>query len=321
MSDAATEQQVDRTGVVLRTADHYGLIGSLLTPAGHTTKPAEPTSDSAAGAAGYEKIAVVLHPATGVDYQLYRKFAEFLAGSYGWPTLIYDLRGCGLSAFTTDKKNADITMSDWILYDVPAATTWLRNRYPEHKIVGIGHSVGAHGQLAVQGREAPVDATVMIASHAGVTNTVRGPLERAKVWGFFNVVTPVCKKMLGYVPTEVVGFGKQVPIGVLDQWASWTNKPGYFFQDSNLDLCQRFEEATGPVLSVAFSDDPWAYREAVDVLTDQLRRADVEKWDVLAGVDSPGEIGHMGFFRAQNQQLWPRVARWIRQSVTADVSA
>ncbi|CAI36538.1 hypothetical protein COJE103337_09190 [Corynebacterium jeikeium] len=38
--------------------------------------------------------AVVLHPATGVDMNLYRKFAAFLA-SRGWAALIYDLRGAG----------------------------------------------------------------------------------------------------------------------------------------------------------------------------------------------------------------------------------
>lgn len=45
--------------------------------------------------------AVALHPATGVDMHLYRKFAVFLA-ERGWAGLIYDFRGTGDSATPGD---------------------------------------------------------------------------------------------------------------------------------------------------------------------------------------------------------------------------
>ena len=101
--------------------------------------------------AGEEPVrkAVALHPATGVDMHLYRKFAVFLA-ERGWAGLIYDFRGTGESAKPGDKSNRMIRMSDWILKDVPSATRALKERFPGAQHVAVAHSVGAHGMLATQ---------------------------------------------------------------------------------------------------------------------------------------------------------------------------
>lgn len=120
--------------VTITTDDGHQLVGQLLLP--------ETDSEDT-------RAAVVLHPATGVNQHLYRKFAEHLIVR-GWPTLIYDLRGSGLSEQPGDAKNKDMKMSDWILHDVPSATRWLQERYPDRKILAVGHSVGAHGMIATQ---------------------------------------------------------------------------------------------------------------------------------------------------------------------------
>lgn len=254
--------------------------------------------------------ATVLHPATGVDMNLYRKFAIHLAEA-GMPALIYDFRGTGASATGDAKRDRGIRMSDWILYDVPAATVALKEKFPNAKHVGVGHSVGAHGMLATQA-EKPVDAMVMIASHAGITRTISTAAERAKVWTIFNVVTPVCSRLMGYVPVETLGVGKSIPVGVMTQWSKWTKKKQYFFDDPEFNLAERFAQATGPLLSVVFTDDLWANRLAVDILTNQTAQCDVVKRDVEAGKGTKnGPIGHMGFYRSKNRQLWPEVTAWI----------
>ena len=103
--------------VTITTDDGHELVGQLLLP--------EAGSEDT-------RAAVVLHPATGVNQHLYRKFAEHLAGR-GWPTFVYDLRGSGLSEQPGDAKNKDMKMSDWILHDVPAATRWLQERYAQQE--------------------------------------------------------------------------------------------------------------------------------------------------------------------------------------------
>lgn len=258
--------------------------------------------------------AVVLHPATAVDMHLYRKFAAFLA-SRGWAALIYDLRGTGESALPGDKSNRGIRMSDWIIKDVPAATRALKERFPAAKHAAVGHSVGAHGMLATQYEE-PVEAMVMVASQAGITRTIRTASERAKIWTIFNLVTPLCAKLMGYVPVDKLGVGKTIPLGVMLQWRRWTSQGQYFFEDPEFDFGERFAQAEGPVLSVVMEDDLWAHRGAVDILTDRLDRADVVKRDIEAGEGTVnGPVGHMGFYRSKHKDLWPEVTEWLEQKV------
>lgn len=287
--------------VSIPTDDGRELSGQLFVPTGSDGTP---------------DAVVAMHPATGVDYNLYLKFGQYLAGR-GWPTLIYDLRGSGFSERPGDRSDASMRMSDWILRDVPSATNWLRARYPRSRLLAVGHSVGAHGQAAVGSREAPVDALAMIASHAGVTRLIRGRAERAKVWTIFNVAIPALTRVLGYVPVARLGMGRSIPVGVLTQWARWSRTPGYFFDDADFDLAERFSELSIPVLSMVFSDDPWANRTAANVLTDTMVRADVTKRDVQVGPggEIAGPVDHMGFFRSQNRQLWPLVADWLAEQL------
>ena len=256
-------------------------------------------------------LAVILHPATGVTLHLYRKFAEFIAQQKNCPVMIYDVRGSGESAKPTDDKDKSMKMSDWILRDVPGATAFFKEKYPNRTYVGIGHSVGAHGMMATQ-CEQPVDVMVQIASHAGITKTISTFPERAKIWTVFNIITPITSRFMGRVPVEELGMGHQIPVGVMNQWATWTRKDDYFFGDPAFDMSERFGKATGPLLSVVFTDDLWANRRAVDILTDRLTSADVTKMDIEAGKGTAnGPVGHMGFYRTKNAKLWPQILDWV----------
>lgn len=168
-------------------------------------------------------------------------------------------------------------MSDWIIEDVPAATRALKGRFPDAKHAAVG---------------------------------------RAKVWAIFNVVTPVCARLMGYVPVDKLGVGKTIPLGVMLQWRRWASQGQYFFEDPEFDLAERFAKAEGPVLSVVMNDDLWVHRGAVDILTDRLDRADVVKRDIEEGEGTAnGPVGHMGFYRSKHKDLWPEVAEWLEQRV------
>ena len=100
------------------------------------------------------------------------------------------------------------------------------------------------------------------------------------------------------------------------QWAKWSRQDDYFFGDQHFNLKERFNKARGPLLSVVFTDDLWANRRSVDVLTDQTTRADVDKVDIEAGRGTAnGPVGHMGFYSSANRQLWPQVVEWVERAV------
>lgn len=258
--------------------------------------------------AGDPIAAVVIHPATAVSQGLYRGFARHLADA-GFAVLIYDYSGCGDSAADGDERRRDIRMSDWMFEDVPAANARARELWPRLPLLAVGHSVGSHGQIAVQS-ESPVGALAMIASHAGITALIPDVREKARVWAFFNVIVPVTSRVTGRVPMVEIGMGKPVPVGALTQWARWSRDRGYFFADDEFDFTRRYAAADVPVLSMCFADDDWATREATGELTRRMAAADITEVDVEP---SPGErIGHMGFFRSGNSSRWAEVSDWLR---------
>lgn len=258
--------------------------------------------------------AVVIHPATGVHKGLYVSFATYLM-ERGIPVLIYDYRGTNESTLPGDYKNKNIRMSDWMLEDVPAANRFLRSRYPDRKIVAIGHSVGGHGQL-VSYQDEPVDAVALVASHAGITKLIPSLPERLKIGFVFKVFTPLAFRLLGHVPVDKIGMGEPVPAGVMLQWRHWTSMPQYFFDDPHYPdqgtpLTQRFAKVTAPVLSIVLTDDLWATRRSSDVLLNRLSSATIERRDIRPEQHGLKEIGHMGFFRSKNKILWEDLYRWM----------
>lgn len=281
----------DFIGITIDSGTGESLVGGVLEPEGAAIA------------------AVVVHPATGVTQGLYRRFARHLADA-GFAVLIYDYSGCGDSAAKGDDRRTDLRMSDWMLHDIPAANARARELWPDLPLLAVGHSVGSHGQIAVQS-ESPVEALAMIASHAGITALIPNLREKARVWAFFNLVVPVTSRLFGRVPVAEIGMGKPIPLGALTQWARWSRDRGYFFADEEFDFERRYGQARFPVLSVCFADDDWATRRATGELTRRMPAAEITEVDMAP---SSGEaIGHMGFFRSPNAARWPEVTAWLRE--------
>ncbi len=75
---------------------------------------------------------------------------------------------------------------------------------------------------------------------------------------------------LGYAPGWA-GIGEDLPKGVFLQWAEWVSSPRYLF-DSKLPALENFAKFKGELRALCFSDDPWATRPAVELLSERLHR-------------------------------------------------
>lgn len=255
---------------------------------------------------------VVIHPATAVPERLYSGFAEYLA-EQGFVVLTYDYRGMGRSG--SARQHRGIRMRDWMDQDVPDVAEWAARRYPQLQRFAIGHSVGAHA-LALGFGVDGVSAMVSIASHAGVTATVSGSLERAKVWLVLNVLGPLTARVLGYVPGRKLGLGEDMPAAAMLEWSRWSKLPGYFFDDPSMRAGERAAAVTVPMLSIGFSDDPWATPQQIEAITSHMTHAEVERRTYSPSDFGVPAIGHMGFFRrGLRDGLWPEVAAWMESKL------
>jgi predicted alpha/beta hydrolase len=296
-----------------------------LTPESH----AIPTANGASLAAilfpaAEPKGLVLIHPATAVTQAFYESFARYLAG-IGLAALTYDYRGTGASRGAS-LRGETVTMADWMLEDVPAVTRWARVRFPQLPLLAVGHSVGGHA-LVLSGDQDAVRAGVLVASHAGVTRTIRGRAERARVWCMMRVLAPLLCAITGYMPGRRLGLGEDLPRGLMLQWSRWTTLPRYFYDDPALDAERRAARTRMPLLVLGFDDDPWANPHAMDILLAGVTGAPLERRQVdpralgLAGIGparigpariGPARIGHMGFFRKRcGAVLWPQAADWL----------
>ncbi|MGW0436868.1 alpha/beta hydrolase family protein [Micromonospora sp. NPDC003197] len=255
---------------------------------------------------------VVIHPATATPERFYAAFAGYLA-EHGLAVVTYDYRGTGKSG--SPRSHRELRMRDWMDHDVPTVAAWTRRRFPQLPQLAIGHSIGGHALALGNGTE-ELTALALVASHAGVTRTIPGLVERTRVRLVLNLVGPLLGAVLGYVPARRIGLGEDIPAAAMTEWGRWSRHPGYFFDDPSMRAAERAATVTTPVLAIGLSDDPWATPRQIDAITDHLVSTKVERRTYSPADAEVASIGHHGFFRRQvRHTLWPELLAWLQEQV------
>jgi len=252
---------------------------------------------------------VILHPATAVVQAFYKGFAEYL-NNMGFSVLTYDYRGTGRSK-SGMLRHYSVSMSDWIEQDVGCITAWAKARFPGLSLLAVGHSIGGHAVLLSTATHS-LKAAVIVASHAGVTSTIKHTAEKVRVWCLLRILAPALCRIFGYMPARRLGLGEDLPAPVMLQWGRWSAMPGYFYDDPDWDARRRASEIRLPLLVMGFDDDPWANPEAITRLLEPVQHAKIERQEIRHAEFGLSGVGHMGFFRTRcAEKLWPVVGEWL----------
>ncbi len=294
----AQRDDVFADDITFPAADGYLLAGSLYLPR------------------GTKRHAVVINSATAVPRKVYRGFASYLAHR-GCAVLTYDYRGIGDSrlpamvGYNQPKSLVGFkaSMSDWAALDVTAAVRWMHERYTTLPLAYIGHSFGGQA-LGLIENNVDVTRALFVASQAATWKLMTPP-ENYRVYAFMNFIGVPLARMLGYAPGWV-GIGEDLPKDVFLQWADWVSSPRYLF-DSKLPALANFTRYKGDLRALAFSDDPWATRPAVEMLCGGFSAIKPEVLTVKPSDVGVKAIGHFGFFRPDHRDtLWRGAAEWIQ---------
>ena len=87
----------------------------------------------------------------------------------------------------------------------------------------------------------------------------------ATLW---HAAIPGLVPLAGYFPAKKLGAGEDLPAGVAREWAEWGRDPDYLLLHARERKGAEFLRYSGPLRAMAFSDDTYAPRRAVDALID-----------------------------------------------------
>ena len=245
---------------------------------------------------------VLVSGAAAVPHRFYARFAAWLAAR-GATVLLYDYRGVAASAGPRERWR-ELGMADWALKDMPAAVGWLRERFPNRPLLGVGHSYGGQA-IGLNGGRLPFERYATVATMSGYWRGLGSPWS---VWAQTQILGRVLSHLLKRVPGRF-GLGETLPGPIFLDWARWIARPDWFFSDPEVPEAARFGDVRLPYLAVGLCDDPLGTPRAVHDLMTRFTDADLrEVW-----IDpADGErIGHLDFFRQRNARHWPVVADFL----------
>lgn len=231
--------------------------------------------------------------------------AHFL-GARGLDVWLADLRDHGASA--REPGSHRWRFEDWVLRDAPALVARVKEETGGAPLGWVGHSAGGAVALCWLARlqhAAPLASVV--------TFGTPGPGRVGLVRTALAALTAGIAKALGRFPARALRMGSEDGgAGILADWMMW-NVRGRWVGSDGFDYCAALERVETPLLAVAGRGDrlfapPESCREVVD-------RLGAARKELL--VVGP-RLSHRGMLldpRARDR-CWPRVAEWLKQTLT-----
>ncbi|MFZ5522028.1 MAG: alpha/beta fold hydrolase [Pseudomonadota bacterium] len=263
---------------------------------------------------GTPGLPVLISPATGVKQHFYLRFAGWLAAQ-GHDVLVFDYRGIGLSLHGP-LRECRAALHEWGQQDQVAAIEWLAQRTGRPRIGLIGHSAGGQMMGLLPNHER-LDRVVGVAASSGWFRAMR-PAFHIKARLGLRVLLPVGIALRGYAPASQVGLGEDLPARVALQWGQWCATGGYATNAVKGRPQQDFHARVRmPITVLHAADDDIANAHTVADLLRTFPAADKRTHCIAPADHGLRRIGHIDWFRASHQVLWPLIAAPLREPARA----
>lgn len=245
---------------------------------------------------------VVIAAAMGVPQQFYRSLASWLANQ-GFIAVSFDYLGMGESRGTS-LRGVTTDLIRWATQDASSVLRAVSARYPDLPITWIGHSQGGQS-IAFLEEPNQLAKVVNVAAGNGHWRLATPKIRRLSgvLWW---LVIPSFTAACGYFPGAKLGIVGDLPKGAVLQWRRWCLDRNYALGAEGPCVESRFRAVQVPLHAISLMDDELISKAAVDSLFEMYPNTQQSESHIDPRAEGLTFVGHMGFFRAANQALWPK---------------
>ncbi len=254
------------------------------------------------------KAIVQLNSATAVCKEFYSNYALYLQ-EQGFTVLIYDYRGIGESKPINGLKGCTYNYTDWAIYDMAAAITYLKNRYPTLPLLIMAHSVGGQMLGLISNANQHVKGVVTVNTSAGHGGNM---ILKYKVrnFYFFEIIRPIVLTLFGYGKLKSLGIMEDLPKNIYNQFRNWCSVPEYFFNPKyakDISSIGGFQKINYPIHVFTSTDDDIATPKNLENFWKNVKsNFFVQHHSLAPKTFGLKQIGHFNVFRKSNKEtIWP----------------
>jgi predicted alpha/beta hydrolase len=261
---------------------------------------------------------VVIVCGAGIPARFYHHFARYLSES-GAAVLTFDYRGIGVSRQGNLRKLKS-GMEDWAVYDIPAAFSEARQRYPRLPLGAVAHSVGTL-LLGAAPDASRIKRLIFFGPHTGYWRDYRARW-RWLLYGVWHVSMPAVTKLVGYFPGKRFRLGEDLPRQVALDWAG-RRRPelGRNVEEARRFrlILSRYREVRAHTLVLSITDDAFAPPAAARRVLSLYPHLVVTHETIAPATLGCRRLGHFGFLRRPASEFfWRRAAAWLITQETGE---
>ena len=251
---------------------------------------------------------IIVAPAAHLTQREYRSFAVFFQG-LGYNVFTFDYRGVGDSA-PSQLKGCDARLQQWAVQDADAVIRYVKTSFPGTELIYVGHGIG--GELIGLAQASQYINKLVLASSSLSCKRLSTWKGRVRIT-VLKAIGRISNSWLGYFPGRRLGFTRDLPKGVVHEWANWCDNPnGLFdvFPENN------YRKLNIPLFAFSFSNDWMTPEKGVQGLLSYFSSANITWYH-----DHPHNQGLKNgqqscFFDLKlKDTLWKKLEQWINEEL------
>lgn len=249
---------------------------------------------------------MIIAPAMGVARRFYDRIAaHFSQLSYSVVSFDY----YGMLDYDTYGQ-ADIRLCDWGFRDLHAVIEYASQRFPDHTLHFLGHSIA--GQVFPLAENSNKISSACLVASQNVSQKNWSGLSKVKVNLFWHLIVPFCIQRFGYVPAAAYGGKHHLHSSIAADWAAWgKSKEGVLSIISKALF--RYHSLKVPTKFLSFSDDDvLAPLKAVEHLYESYGSPIKQHEHISPHAVGMPSIGHFNFFKEECSCLWDKIDSWFK---------